>query len=139
MRSANKERIVMQSFKQHLWAAGLSVSALACAGSEVPAKQLAEAQASIRAASEVGAEHSPDAALQLKMANDRLTRAQQLTAEGENEDAAKLLEEAEADAELALLLARKEDAQKRALQAQEKASKFDDQAAKSDGSQGAKQ
>lgn len=128
----------MQWIKQQLWAAGLSVSALACAGSEVPAKQLADAEASIRAAREVGAEHSPDAALQLKMANDRLVRAQQLTAEGENEDAAKLLEEAEADAELALILARKEDAQARALQATNRAAKYDNQGAKGD-SQGDKQ
>jgi len=126
----------MQWFK-HFVAAGLSVSALACAGSEVPAKQLADAEASIRAAKEVGAEQSPDAALQLKMANDRLTRAQQLTADGENENAAKLLEEAEADAELALLLARKEAAQQRALQAANRASKYDNQGAKSD-SQGDK-
>ena len=115
----------MQWLKRGTWAAGLTLGALACAGSDVPAKQLADAEASIRAAREVGAEHSPDAALQLKMANDRLTRAQSLSADGENESAAKLLEEAEADAELALLLARKEDAQKRALQAQERATKYD--------------
>ena len=118
----------MQWFKQGKWAAGLSLGVLACAcaGSEVPAKQLADAEASIRAAREVGAEHTPDAALQLKMANDRLQRAQSLSADGENESAAKLLEEAEADAELALLLARKEDAQVRALQAQQRAGKYDE-------------
>jgi hypothetical protein len=87
---------------------------------------LADAEASIRAAREVGAEQSPDAALQLKMANDRLQRAQSLSADGENESAAKLLEEAEADAELALLLARKEDAQARALQAQQRAGKYEE-------------
>lgn len=122
---------------KHVVAAGLSMSALACAGSEVPAKQLADAEASIRAAKEVGAERSPDAALQLKMANDRLARAQQLSAEGENESAAKLLEEAEADAELALLLARKQEAQARALQASDRANKYENQGAKS-GSEGDK-
>jgi hypothetical protein len=115
----------MQWVKRSTWAAGLTLGALACAGSEVPAKQLADAEASIRAAREVGAEQTPDAALQLKMANDRLQRAQSLSAEGENESAAKLLEEAEADAELALLLARKEDAQARALQAEQRAAKFE--------------
>lgn len=115
----------MQGFKQITMAAGLSLGALACAGSDVPAKQLADAEASIRAAHEVGADSSPDAALQLKLANDRLERAQALTKEGENEEAAKLLEEARVDAELAVLLARKEDAQARALQAQQQASKYD--------------
>lgn len=122
----------MQWFKQSTLAAGLSLGALACAGSEVPAKQLADAEASIRAAREVGAENTPDAALQLKMANDRLARAQALSAEGENESAALLLKEAEADAELALLLARKEEAQSRALKAQERAGKYETQGAKSD-------
>jgi hypothetical protein len=67
------------------------------------------------------------------MANDRLSRAQSLAAEGENEAATKLLEEAEADAELALLLARKEDAQARALEAERRAAKLNEQGgAKSD-------
>jgi len=114
----------MQGFKQITVAAGLSLAGLACASSEVPAKQLADAQASIRAAQEVGADGTPDAALHLKMANDRLNRARALTAEGENEDAAKLLEQARVDAELAVLLARKEAAQARALEAQQRASKY---------------
>ena len=124
----------MTRFKQITLAAGLSLSALACAGSEVPTKQLADAESSIRAAREVGAESSPDAALQLKMANDRLSRAQELTAEGENEEATHLLEEAKADAELAVLLARKEEAQARARQAEQRATKYDQSqgAAKSD-------
>jgi hypothetical protein len=115
----------MQQLKQITIAAGLSLGGLACAGSELPANRLADAESSIRAAQEVGAESTPEAALQLKMANDRLSRAQALVAEGENEDAAKLLEEARVTAELALLLARKEDAQARALRAQQQASKYE--------------
>ena len=115
----------MQTFKHIMMAAGLSLGGLACGGSELPVNHLADAEASIRAAEEVGAQSTPEAALQLKMANDRLTRAQALTAEGENEEAAKLLEEARVSAELALLLARKEDAQARALEAQQRASKYE--------------
>lgn len=114
----------MQRSKKITILVGLSLGGLACAGSELPAKHLANAEASIRAAQEVGAESTPAAALQLKMANDRLSRAKTLTAEGENEDAAKLLEEARLSAELALLLARKEDAQTRALEAEQRASKY---------------
>lgn len=97
----------------------------ACGGSDVPVRQLAEAESSIRAAREVGAENNPDAALQLKMANDRLARAKVLSADGENEDAQKLLEEAEIDAELALLIARKEDAQVRASKAEQRVNGMD--------------
>jgi hypothetical protein len=99
--------------------------AVGCGGSEVPHRQLADAESSIRAAKEVGAENTPDAALQLKMANDRLERAKQLSNEGEHEEAQALLEEAEVDAELALLIARKEDAQAKAANAEKRATSFD--------------
>jgi hypothetical protein len=99
--------------------------AVGCGGSDVPVRQLASAESSIRAAKEVGAENTPDAALQLKMANDRLIRAKQLSADGENEEAQALLEEAEVDAELALLIARKEDAQHKAASAEKRATSVD--------------
>src|SRR5437016_4572388 len=76
--------------------------AAACGGGEVPARQMAQSQSAIRAASEVGAENHPQAALHLKMAKDRATRADKLSRQGDNDAAKSLYEEAEADAALAL-------------------------------------
>jgi hypothetical protein len=90
---------------------GAVMLAAACGGGQVPAQQMAESQSAIRAASEVGAENYPQAALHLKMAKDREARAEKLSRDGDNDAAKALLEESQADAELALALARKEQAQ----------------------------
>lgn len=108
----------MHTIERLTMAAGLLFGGLACAGSEIPSKQIADARASIYAAYEVGADARPKAARELRIANDRWAEARELVAEGENEDAAKRLEEARLSAELAVLLTRKEDAQARALKAQ---------------------
>lgn len=102
---------------------GIVVAAMGagCGGSEVPAKQLAETEASIRAAREVGAQDTPKAALQLKIAQDGLQRAQKLSEDGEGEQAAIVLQEAEVDAELAVLLAKQETVEARATQAKRRA------------------
>jgi hypothetical protein len=108
----------MKHVKHSLWMLFASCTVLGCGSSSVPVTQLADAESSIRAAHEVGAEGTPDAALQLKMARDRLARAKALSAQGENDEARALLQEAEVDAELALLLTRKEQASHRAFQAE---------------------
>lgn len=100
--------------------ATIATSALlgvACGSSEVPAKQLADAESGIRAAHEVGAQDTPRAALQLKLAQDGVQRAHELSKNGDNEQARKALEEAELDAELAVLLAKQEQSEARAAQA----------------------
>lgn len=128
LRSRVPRAAASRSLRSMAWSVvpvGALLAAVGCGGSDVPVRQLADAEASIRAAKEVGAENTPDAALQLKMANDRLNRAKQLSADGENETAAALLEEAEVDAELALLIARKEDAQTKAASAEKRATSFD--------------
>jgi hypothetical protein len=103
---------------------GLTLSTLlaisGCGSSEVPAKQLAESESAIRAASEVGAKDNPQAALHLKLARDRYDQAQSASKEGEQESARVLLEKAEVDAELALALTRKEQASAKAEQAKHK-------------------
>jgi hypothetical protein len=96
-----------------------------CGGSEVPAKQLADTEASIRAARELGAEDTPKAALQLKIAEDGLQRAQALSADDEQEAARLALQEAEADAELAVLLAKQEKVEASASQAKSRAESMD--------------
>jgi hypothetical protein len=79
---------------------------LGCASAPVPAERLASAEAGIRAAVEVGAEAVPQAALHLKLARDQVAQAKALAESGEHERAAGVLARAEADADLALVLAR---------------------------------
>lgn len=108
----------MTALKRITLPIGMALAA-ACGASEVPAQQIASSEAAIRAASEVGAERHPQAALHLKHARDRLTRAQMLSREGKTEEAERLLEQAEVDAELALVLTRKQQAQDQAERARE--------------------
>lgn len=105
--------------------AGSSLLGVACGSSEVPAKQLADAEAGIRAANEVGAQDTPKAALQLKLAKDGLQRAQEQSKDGDNEQARATLEEAQADAELAVLIAKQEAIETRANQAKTRADGID--------------
>jgi hypothetical protein len=93
---------------------GSALVTVACGSVEVPTKQFAGAQAAVRAAREVGAEDTPQAALQLKRARDGLQRAQQQSQDGDNEEARVTLEEARLDAELAVLLAKQERSEARA-------------------------
>ena len=85
-----------------------------------PTHQLTETQAAIRSAQEVGADETPKAKLHLKMAKDHLANAEQLMGEEENEDAALILRRAEADANLAIVLAKEEQARARADDLQKK-------------------
>jgi hypothetical protein len=95
-------------------------AAAGCGSSEVPAKQMAETGAAIRASAEIGAENNPQAALHLKLAKDRYEQAQALSKDGEQEAATLALEKAEADADLALALTRKEQASAKAEEAKRK-------------------
>jgi hypothetical protein len=84
-----------------------------CASAPKPTEQVAATSASMRAASEVGADKVPAAALYLQLAQEQTEQAQALIAKDDNERAQRLLMRAQADAELALALARAE--QERAL------------------------
>jgi hypothetical protein len=83
---------------------------LGCAAPPVPAEKLASAEAGIRAASEVGAEGVPQAALHLKLARDEVEQAKGLVHGGDHDRATIVLDRAEADAELSLALARESGA-----------------------------
>jgi len=85
---------------------------LGCGGAAVPTEKLTAAEASMRAAKEVGAGSVPQAELHLKLAEEQVQLARKLSADGENERAAQLLLRAKADAELALALARNAQAEK---------------------------
>jgi hypothetical protein len=87
----------------------LAVSAGACASSSAAPNEKAESSsAAIRAAEEVGATHSPTAALHLQLAKEQFEHASRLTDKKDKEQADGLLMRAQVDAELSLALARGE-------------------------------
>jgi hypothetical protein len=67
---------------------------------------MSSSAASIRAAEEVGARNDPQAALHLRLAQEQRERALNLIRNNENKEAARWLMRAEADADLAVELAR---------------------------------
>jgi len=98
---------------------GAACVALACGGAVVPQERLTSAEAALRGAEAGGAPNVPMAMLHLKQARDQVAEAKALIADDENERADSVLQRAEADADLALALAREEAAKKQAQQAQE--------------------
>jgi hypothetical protein len=92
------------------WIGAASVVLAACASSPVPADKLAQSQAAVRSAHEVGAEKVPPAALHLKVAREELDLARKLISDGDNKRAEYILSRAQADAETAIALAREAEA-----------------------------
>jgi len=84
--------------------------AISCGSSSLPPAKVAETQSSISAAAAVGADQNPQAALHLKMARDQLSEAQGLIDSGKNDEARLVLERANADAEVALMITREAEA-----------------------------
>lgn len=86
----------------------VAVSALAagCASTPLPAERMASSQASIRGAEVAGARNEPTAALHLRLAQENYDKATKMAKDGDGERAKLVLQRAEADAELALLLAK---------------------------------
>jgi hypothetical protein len=87
-----------------------------CASFPAPTEKVTSSEAAVRAAREVGAEGVPQASLQLRLSEEQITKAKALMAEGENERADLMLQRAQADAELALVLAREDQSRKAAQQ-----------------------
>jgi hypothetical protein len=85
--------------------------AWACTASfPAPTQRMADAESAERSAREVGADSQPAARLQVKLANEQIAHAKALIAAGENRRADFVLIRAKADAELALDLAREQNA-----------------------------
>lgn len=84
---------------------------------QTAANATAETTAAIAAAETVAPEDHPEASLHIKLAKDQLQQAKELIEEEENEKAQLILQRATADAELALMLARKTDAEQKAERA----------------------
>jgi hypothetical protein len=96
----------------------------ACASVQLNPTRVSEVQASLRAAEEVGAGSNPKAQLHLQLARDEIAEANRLAKAGDGENARLLLDRAQADAELALQLARTEQEQQKAREAWDKVKEF---------------
>jgi hypothetical protein len=94
---------------------------LGCASYPAPQQHMADSAAALRGAEEVGAAAQPQAALNLKLAQEEIARAKALVDDGKNEEADFMTLRAKADADLALTLAREETSRVRAQQDESKA------------------
>jgi len=104
--------------------AGSSLIALflvAC-GSSIPppSDKLASAEAASRSARELGADREPKAALHLKLAQEQIDQAKKLMADGDNKRADLVLQRANSDAELSVMLAKENSAKSESDKAQER-------------------
>ncbi len=106
-----------------------SIAALACAGAPPPTDRMATAEAATRAAHEVGAERVPKADLQFKLASDEIANGRALMKNGDNAKADLMFQRADADAELALALAREDSARAEAGRALDQTGAFPKQPA----------
>ncbi len=77
-----------------------------CASAPISNERLSATEAPMRAAEEMGAAKVPEAALELKLAHEQTEQAKQMMKNGEKDKADMLLLRAQADAELALALAK---------------------------------
>jgi len=102
------------------WAALLVGFALTsgCATMPVPEAKVVSSAAAIRTAQELRAEETPASQLRLQYALDEYALAQQFMANGDTEKAERLLARAEADAELAVALAKQARSERAAAAAQ---------------------
>ena len=103
--------------------------AAGCAsGGTAPNEKAESSSAAIRAAEEVGASHDPDAALHLQLAKEQYEYAQRLPNPADKPRADRLMRRAQADAELALALARTDDDKANAQAAIDKVTKLNQSA-----------
>ena len=82
-----------------------AVAITGCASVQIPPDRLERSEASIRSAEELGASQVPAAKLHLQMAKDQTEAAKRMAANGDDR-AVLVIARAEADAELALNMAR---------------------------------
>jgi hypothetical protein len=97
---------------------------VACGGAAVPQDSLTAAQASVKGAEVGGANEDPKAQLHLKLANEQIEKAKKLIADGDNEEAARVIDRAQVDADLALTLAQQAKALRDAKYADEQLGKL---------------
>lgn len=104
-------------------AAAVAVMASGCAATfPPPTQRMADAESAERSARELGADSDPAARLQVKLANEQIAQAKVLVSSGDNKRADFVLLRARADAELAVALAREQNANVDAQKAVEQSS-----------------
>lgn len=81
-----------------------------CGSTPPPTGRMTSAKASMRAAQELGANNIPKAQLHLQLAEEQTRHADELIDDGKNERADLLLQRADADAQLAIAIARQDAA-----------------------------
>jgi len=107
------------------WLTISTMSALgACGGAAVPQEALSAAQASAKGAEVGGAQEDPKAQLHLKLAHEQIEKAKKLIADDDNEEAARVIDRAQVDADLALALAEEAKARRSAKDADEQLGKL---------------
>jgi hypothetical protein len=99
----------------------LALFAAGCGSYPAPTERMAQAEAAIRGAQEIGAASVPAAALSVKLAQEEVQKAKQLMQDGDNRKAELTLLRAQADADLALAQARESQAKIEAAQVLEQA------------------
>lgn len=97
-----------------------AVFVFACGSSPKPVAQIASSEGAIRGATEAGAQSVPAATLYLQLAQESRDKALRLVEKDKNQEASGLLLRSEADAELALAIARAEKAKHDANSATER-------------------
>ncbi|MEO8875034.1 MAG: DUF4398 domain-containing protein [Polyangiaceae bacterium] len=105
----------------------LAVGAGCGASYPPPTARMADSVSAVRAAQEVGGQNEPQAALHLKLAQEQIDQAKQLVTDGDNKRADFVLMRADADAELAVSLARQATARQQAKVAQDDLAKLKSQ------------
>jgi len=96
----------MTRLRNGLHAAAIAASLAACGGAPKPEARMASSEGAIRGAQEAGAGTVPQATLYLTLAQEEREKALQLVKDDDNHRAAMMLARSEADAELAVALAR---------------------------------
>jgi Domain of unknown function (DUF4398) len=104
--------------------AAASLLCLACASFPPPTARMSDAEAAIRGADEVDANAVPRAQLHLKLAQEQVDKAKRFMQEEQHDRADLALRRAEADAELAIALAREKDMTTKAKAARAKVEKL---------------
>jgi hypothetical protein len=94
--------------------------ALGCGSYPPPTERLTTAEAALRGAEEVGASRVPRAALHMQLGKEQTEKARRLMQDGYNERAELTLKRAQADAELAISIAKEHETVQRAQQTQAK-------------------
>jgi hypothetical protein len=100
-------------------ALAFTLTLVGCGGAPRPEARLASSEGAIRGAQEAGASQVPDATLHVTLAQEQRQQALELIKRGDNHRAAMVLARSEADAELAIALARAASAQTDATKSEE--------------------